>query len=96
MLLQRSVKYYWTTFLQNEIEAGSAIENIMTDRLGPGLQVKQYISKNYTSQVNQALSRHFFSVFSETSGRGYQLFFDFPSCMHLSARFYEFHFKFKE
>ena len=96
MLLQRSVKYYWTIFLQNEIEAGSAIENIMTDRLDPGLQVQPYISKSYTSQVNQALSRYFFSVFSETLGRRCQLFFDFPSCMHLSARFYEFHFKFKE
>ena len=62
-------------FLQNVMEAGSGIENIMTDRLNLG-EVKQndsYISKNYTSQVNQGLSRCFFSVFSENLGGWYQL-----------------------
>ena len=90
-------------FLQNLMEAGSGIENviIMTDKeLVPGgLQVQRYISKNCTSQVNQTLSRCFFSVFSDNLGRWYQLFFDFPSCMHVSSstvRLYEFHFKFKE
>ena len=58
-------------FLQNLMESESGIENIMTDRfdLG-GLQTERYISKNYTSQVNQALSRCFFSVFSENLGNG--------------------------
>ena len=88
-------------FLQNLKEAGSGIENIiiMTDKeldLG-GLQVQRYISRNCTSHVNQALSRYFFSVFSENLGRGYQLFFDFPSCMHVSAAtVFGLHFKFKE
>ena len=50
---------------------GSGIYNIMTDRLDlGGLQVEQYIRKNYTSQVNLALSRYFFSVFSENLGSG--------------------------
>ena len=67
-------------FRQNLMEVGSGIETIMTDRLDHGgLQVERYISKNYASQVNQALSRCFFSIFSENLGRGYQLFFDFPS-----------------
>ena len=40
------------------MEAGSRIKSIMTNRLDPGgLQVKRYISRSYTSQVNQALSR---------------------------------------
>ena len=50
-------------FLQNLMEAGSGIENTMTDING-GLQAERYIGKNYTNQVNQALSRCFFSVFS--------------------------------
>ena len=52
-------------FLKNLIEAGSSgIENIMTDVLDlGGLQVQRYISKNYTSQVNQVLSRCFFQCF---------------------------------
>ena len=52
-------------FLKNLIEAGSSgIENIMTDVLDlGGLQVQRYISKNYTSQVNQVLSRCFFQYF---------------------------------
>ena len=86
-------------FLQNLMEAGSGIDNIMTDILDlGGLLVERYISKNYTSQVNQAFSRCFFSVFSENLGRGYQLIFDFPSCMHVTAAtvFYKFHFQFKE
>ena len=86
-------------FLQNLKEAGSGIDNIMTDRLDLGaLLVERYISKDYTSQVNQTLSRCFFSLFSENLGRGYQLSFEFSSCMHVSATsgFYEFHFQFKE
>ena len=68
------------------MEAGSGIENIMNDRLDlGGLQVERYISKNYTSQVNQPLSRPFFSVFSANLGRGYQLFFRFPSYMHVCS-----------
>ena len=40
-------------FLQNLKEAGSEVENIMTDRLDlGGLQVEQYISENCTRQVN--------------------------------------------
>ena len=74
-------------FLKNLIEAGSSgIENIMTDVLDlGGLQVQRYISKNYTSQVNQVLSIFFFSVFSVTiwGGGGYQLFLHFPSYMHV-------------
>ena len=39
------------------MEAGSRNENLMTDRLGlGGLQVEQYITKSYTSQVNPAFS----------------------------------------
>ena len=69
----------------------------MADRLDlGGLQVEQYIRKNYTSQVNLALSRYF-SVFSVRIWRvECELIFHFPSCMHVSAaaRFYKFHFKF--
>ena len=58
------------------------IENIMTDILDlGGLQVGRYISKNYTSQVNQALSKCFFSVFSENLGRGVSTIFQI-SIMH--------------
>ena len=51
-------------FLQSLMEAGSGIENNMTDTVSgrldlSGLQVERCISKNYTSQVNQALSRCF-------------------------------------
>ena len=64
-------------FLQNLIEAGSGIENIITDILDlGGLQLERYMKKTYTSQVNQGLSRCFFSVFSKNLGRGYQVFFD--------------------
>ena len=42
----------------------SRIKNIMTDRLDlGGLQIERYISKNYTSQINQALIRRLFSIF---------------------------------
>ena len=62
------------------------IENIMTDILDlGGLQVGRYISKNYTSQVNQALSKCFFSVFSENLGRerGINYFSNFHhACMY--------------
>ena len=58
------------------------IENIMTDILDlGGLQVGRYISKNYTSQVNQALSKCFFRVFSENLGRGVSTIFQI-SIMH--------------
>ena len=68
-------------FLQNVIEAGSLVENIITDILDlGGLQLERYMNKNYTSQVNEALSRCFFSVFSKNLGRGYQVFFD-HACM---------------
>ena len=68
-------------FLQNLIEAGSLVENIITDILDlGGLQLERYMNKNYTSQVNEALSRCFFSVFSNNLGRGYQVFFD-HACM---------------
>ena len=67
-------------FLQNLMEVG--IENIMTDILDlGGLQVGRYISKNYISQVNQALSKCFFSVFSENLGRGVSTIFQL-SIMH--------------
>ena len=46
------------------MKVGSRIENIMTDRLDlGGLQTERYISKNYTSQINQALIRRLFSIF---------------------------------
>ena len=68
-------------FLQNVIEAGSLVENIITDILDlGGLQLERYMNKNYTSQVNEALSRCFFSVFSKNLSRGYQVFFD-HACM---------------
>ena len=58
------------------------IENIMTDILDlGGLQVGRYISKNYISQVNQALCKCFFSVFSENLGRGASTIFQ-VSIMH--------------
>ena len=63
------------------------------------LQTERYISKNYTSQVNQALSRCFFTVFSENLGRGISAIFWLSimhACISSSAEFYEFHFKFKE
>ena len=84
-------------FLQNLMGAGSEIENIMTDRLDlDGLQVERYISKNYTSQVSQALSRFFFSVLSENLGRRLSTILRLSSCMRVSAAagFYEFLFKF--
>ena len=84
-------------FLQNLMEAGSGIENTMADING-GLQAERYIGKNYTNQVNQALSRCFFSVFSLGQG-DIKYFSTFHyACMQISAAagFYEFHFKFKE
>ena len=81
MSFQRSIKYYRMMFLKNLIEAGSSgIEDIMTDVLDlGGLQVQRYISKNYTSQVNQVLSRCFFSVFSDNLGRrGVSTIFPLP------------------
>ena len=64
-------------------------------------KLRQKVRGNYTNEVNQAVSRCFFSAFSENLGLGdinhfyinYQL-----SIMHVSttARFNEFHFKFKK
>ena len=79
-------------FLQNLTEVGSG--NTITDRLDlGGLQVERYISKSYSSQENQALSRCFFSVF-----RGLNYFSTFHhACIYQQlSGFYEFHFKFKE
>ena len=51
------------------MKVGSRIENIMTDRLDlGGLQIERYISKNYTSQINQALIRRLFSIFQREFG----------------------------
>ena len=75
-------RYYPTEWYQ---EAGSGIENIMTDRLDlDGLQVEWYNNKNYISQVNQALSRCFFSVLSERIwGGGINYFSTFHhACMY--------------
>ena len=88
MLLQRSLKYYWMIFWQNLSEAGSGIENIMTDRLNlGGLQVEWYISKSYTSLVNQALSRCFFGASSNNLGRWvstiFRLYIMHASCKQL-------------
>ena len=67
------------TFLQNFMEAGSRIKNIMTDRLDLG---ERYINKNYTSQVNQALDGCFFRVFSENLGRELSTIFEHHACMY--------------
>ena len=91
-------------FLQNLMEAGSGIENNMTDTVSgrldfSGLQVERCISKNYTSQVNQALSRCFLSVSSENLGRAVSTIFQVSIMyMHVLAAvwFYEFQFKFKK
>ena len=66
-------------FLQNFMEAGSRSKNIMTDRLDLG---ERYISKNYTSQVNQALDRCFFLFFSENLGRELSTIFGHHACMY--------------
>ena len=73
-------------FLQILMEASSGIENIiiMTDDnrldLG-GLQIERHINNNCTSQLNQALSRCFFSVFGENLGTGISTIFQL-SIMH--------------
>ena len=51
----------------------------MTDRLDLG---ERYISKNYTSQVNQALGRCFFLFFSENLGRELSTIFGHHACMY--------------
>ena len=60
-------------------------------------KLRQKVRRNYTNEVNQALSKCFFSVFSENLGRGISTIFRL-SIMHVSAAaaFNEFHFKFKE
>ena len=90
--------------LQSLMEASSGIENNMTDTVSgrldlSGLQVEQCISKDYTSQVNQALSRYFLSVSSENLGRAVSTIFQVSIMyMHVLAAvwFYEFQFKFKK
>ena len=72
-------RYYPTKWYQ---EAGSGIENIMTDRLDlDGLQVEWYNNKNCISQVNQALSRCFFQCFQREFGEGVSTIFRL-SIMH--------------
>ena len=79
------------------MQVGSKIENIMTDRLDlGGLQIERYITKNYTSRVNQALIRRLFSIFSENSGRGVSTIFRLSIMLHVSAAAVSFHFRFKE
>ena len=75
-----------------EPDGNSEIKNIITDILNLGeLQVDDILAKIrygkkykeiYTNQVNQALSRCFFSIFSENCGRGYLQFFACRSCMY--------------
>ena len=90
-----------------ELNGSSGINNIVTGRLNLGeLQVDDVSAKirfgrkykeMYTSQVNQALSRCFSSIFRENCGRGISTVFRL-SIMHVlvAAGFYEFHFIFKE
>ena len=62
-----------------ELDGSSEIEDVITDRLNPGeLQVDDISAKIrygrkykeiYTNQVNQFLSRCFFSIFGENCGR---------------------------
>ena len=60
-------------------------------------QLREKVRRNYTSEVNPALSRSFFSIFSENLGRGISTIFRL-SIMHVSAAagFNEFQFKLKE
>ena len=62
-------------------------------------KLRQKIRRNYISEVNQALSRYFFSVFSENLESGISTIFRL-SIMHVSAAaaagLNEFPFKFKE
>ena len=88
-----------------EFDGSSGIKNIITDRLNLGeLQVDDISAKIrcgrkckeiYDNQVNQALSRCFFSIFSENCGRGISTVF-LLSIMHVlvAAGFYQFHFIF--
>ena len=90
-----------------ELDGSSGIKNIVTGRLNLGeLQVDDVSAKirfgrKYkeidTSQVNQALSRCFSSIFRENCGRGISTVFRL-SIMYVlvAAGFYEFHFIFKE
>ena len=90
-----------------ELDGSSGIKNIVTGRLNLGeLQVDDVSAKIrfgrkykeiYTSQVNQALSRCFSSIFRENCGRGISTVFRL-SIMYVlvAAGFYEFHFIFKE
>ena len=67
---------------------------IFQQKLGTAESTKKYIP---ISQVNQALSGCFFSIFSENCGRGISTVFRL-SIMHVvvAARFNKFHFIFKE
>ena len=75
-----------------EFDGSSGIKNIITDRLNLGeLQVDAIPAKIrygrkykeiYTNQVNQVLSRCFFSIFSENCGRGISTVFQL-SIMHV-------------
>ena len=60
-------------------------------------KLRQKVRRNNTSEINQALRRCFFSVFSDNLARGISTIFRL-SIMHVSAAagFNEFHFKFKE
>ena len=49
-----------------ELDGSSGIKNIITDKLNLGELYKEI----YTNQVNQALRRCFFSIFSENCERG--------------------------
>ena len=75
-----------------EFDGSSGIKNIITDGLNLGeLQVDAIPAKIrygrkykeiYTNQVNQVLSRCFFSIFSENCGRGISTVFQL-SIMHV-------------
>ena len=92
-----------------EFDGNSGIKNIVSDRLNVGeLQVDDISAKPknhgrkykeiYTNQVNQALSRCFFSVFSKNWGREILVIFRLCRlCTYfVAAGFYESHLKFKE
>ena len=55
----------------------------------------QKVRKNYTNELNLALGRCFFSVFSENLWRGMSTIFQlWIMCVSAAVGFFEFHFKF--
>ena len=94
--VKRNVVSETSKILLNDVftqpDGSSEIKNIITDILNLGeFQVDDISAKIrygkkykeiYTNQVNQALSRCFFSIFSENCGSGYLQFLACRSCMY--------------